>query len=139
MKAQKSPSIAISILFSVFLLTFVGGCVTSKQKALDAGMKPLDEQGLQSLFAAPFNASYSSSQKNLTSVVQYFPDGKQTISNSKISDEGTWRIKNGEQCSKWKVIRKGAEACTTWIKIADDKYEVYGSNGAKSGVLTITK
>lgn len=127
-----------SILLLIPILFLVGGCVTAKQKKLDAGIKPLNDQGFQALFSKPFEATFISSKNGRTSNLQYFPDGTQKLSNTKITDEGTWRIVNGDQCSKWKTIRKGVEKCGTWFEIADGKYEIYLSpEGSKHGVLTV--
>jgi len=135
-KQQISEWLAKAIVLTCSILLF-GGCVSAKQKLLDAGMKPMDNQELTSLFSKPFEANYVSSKNGTTSLVQYFPDGAQKINNPRITDEGTWKIENGEQCSKWTKIRKGAERCTVWFKVSSDKYEVYNRGGSKAGVITI--
>jgi hypothetical protein len=137
---QHCRNIVITILFSIFLMVFIGGCVTGvtdEQRALDAGMKPLDDQELQSLFSNRFQASFISSQRVGSSVVRYNPNGKFTSINSGISKKGSWRIANGELCTREDFNNTGTELCTTWIKIAEDKYNIYFRNQRQSGVLTI--
>jgi hypothetical protein len=122
------------ILFSVvFGLT---GCVTAEQKLLDSGMKPQTDQELRELFSKPFEGSFVNSKGNVFSV-KFYPDGRQEVNGSRVNDTGSWRIVNGEQCSKWNTIRHGSERCTTWIKITKGKYGVFNSDGSKNGVMTV--
>lgn len=123
-------------LLMLFTLVVVSGCVTAKQKKLDMGASSLSHQELQSLFSKPISGNWVSSSGK-TASVQYMPDGVQKISSTRTTDEGTWRIADGTQCSKWKKIRKGAERCTTWFEIAPKKYEVYSTDGALAGEITI--
>jgi len=136
MKISILRSKSANLLYVFLLAMFLGGCVTAKQKKLDAGMKPLEEQGLHALFSQPLEATYES-VKGITSSVKYFPDGTQTISNSKLSDTGSWRIVGGEVCSKWTKIRKGFEKCFTFFKLEDGKYEAFQRDGSKDGILIV--
>lgn len=116
-------------------LLLVVGCVQSaKQKKLELGATPLGDQEFQALFSKPLSGSFVSPRG--TTLVQYMPDGTQKMQYSKGSDTGEWRIANGEQCSKWKNLRKGKEKCTTWFEIGMGKYEVYNPDGSKNGIIT---
>lgn len=134
---MKTMSRFLAMILLVFVTVSVNGCVTAKQKKLDAGINPMTDEELKTLFSKPLSASYYSTKRGITSKVTYQPDGSQTIENSKISDKGTYTIINGEQCSKWDTIRKGAEKCTTWFDIGNNKYEIYEANGAKTGTITV--
>lgn len=98
------------------------------------GLNPLGDKELQALFSKPVSGSYAGQKGTVT--VNYMPDGTQKIQYSKGTDVGKWRIANGEQCSKWTKIRKGAEKCTTWFEITPGTYEVYTRDGSKDGVMT---
>lgn len=134
---MKRYSQLVSIALVTCLALALGGCVTAKQKKLDLGITPMNDQELKSIFSKPIDASYYSSKRNNTISLQYSPDGSQKLISPQITDEGTYTIKNGEQCSKWQVIRKGAEKCTTWFDIGDNKYETYNRDGSKNGTLTV--
>jgi hypothetical protein len=136
---KKSPYfIRLTILLLLICVAlFLGGCITAKQKKLDAGMKPLVDQELKYIFSSPIEGKFVSSKNGMITSLHSSPDGSQTFSNPKLSDNGTWRIADGEQCSRWKKVREGSENCFTWFKIADDTYELYQRNGSKHGVFTI--
>lgn len=139
---QHRLNIVITIFFQIVILIVIGGCVsgiTDKQRALDAGMKPLDDQELQSLFSDRFQASFNSSQGIGSSVIRYNPNGKFTSIHSGNSQKGSWRIANGEVCTREDFDHTGTELCTTWIKIAENKINIYFRNQRKSGTLTIIK
>lgn len=121
----------------IFATSFLGGCVTAKQKQLDSGLKPLTTEDFQRLLSHPIEATYFNQKKNVDIMVNYFPNGTQKFNTSNRSDTGTWRIADGEYCSKWKETRNGAESCSTWFKTSEKTYDIYDRDGTKSGVLTI--
>ncbi len=133
---KRNPQLVSIVLISL-LIVVLGGCISAKQKKLDLGIKPMNDQELKALFSKPMNASFYSNKRNNTISLQYYPGGSQKLIASTFSDEGTYIIVNGEQCSKWKVIRNGAELCTTWFDIGGNKYETFNRNGSKSGTLTL--
>lgn len=122
------------IVFSLFVLTvlFLGGCVTAKQKLLDAGMQPLSNSDLQSLFAEQKNATFTNQKSSGT--VKYFPDGRQEATWQGGSGGGTFYIKDGEFCSKMD-FRKGEVKCTTWFKVDEKTYELIRADGSKDATL----
>ncbi len=123
-------------LMLVFVVICLTGCVTAEQKLLDSGMKPQTDQELRGLFSKPFVGSFVNSNGNVFTL-NFYPDGRQEVNGSQVNDTGTWRIVNGEQCSKWKTIRNGSEKCTRWIKVGEGKYDVFNSDGSKDGVMTV--
>ncbi len=125
---------AFALIVSLLVLT---GCVTAKQTKLDLGLKPLNNEQLHELFSNTFSGSFVNDKNKMTTQVTYNKDGSQTLSNRKLSDTGNWRIAGDEYCSKWKIVRKGAEECSSWFKIADNQYEVYSTSGSFVGVLTV--
>jgi hypothetical protein len=68
------------------------------------------------------SGTFKSKDGKLSGTIAYSADGKaQTKGNFKgfSEDSGTWRMKDGKFCVKWKKIRKGAEACFTPTKLPD--------------------
>lgn len=118
----------------VCLLLLAGGCVTAKQKMLDAGINPLTNEELKVLFSKPTNVSFSGNNGDAS--IQHSPDGTQKITYQGGSDEGLWRISKGEICGKWKKIRQGSENCNTMFQVEDNKYKLISNKGAVLGTLT---
>jgi hypothetical protein len=116
------------------LLLLAGGCVTAKQKMLDAGINPLTDEQLRVLFSKPTDVSYIGNKGNAS--IKHSPDGTQMITYSGGSDEGFWRIANGEICGKWKNIRQGSEDCNTMFQVEDNKYKLVSKAGSVLGTLT---
>jgi len=131
MKHVWKPTI-FAVGFCLLLLT--GGCVTAKQKMLDAGINPLTDEQLTVLFSKPTDVSYSGNKGNAS--IKHSPDGTQKISYNGGSDEGFWRIANGEICGKWKSIRQGSENCNTMFQLEDNKYKLVSKTGSVLGTLT---
>ncbi len=129
-----STCITFTVIGGLFLL--LTGCVTAKQKKLEAGFKPLSNHELQTLFSKNNDATFVSNKNGMVTSMTYFKDGRQKFSNSKLSDEGNWRIVGDTVCSVWKELRQGAEECTTFFQSADNKFEVYKKTGTLYGVLT---
>ena len=127
----------VSIVVVTCLVLVLGGCVTAKQKKLDLGIKPLNNQELTTLFSKNLDVSFHSYTRGNTISLRYYPDGSQKLESSQISDEGTYTIVNGEQCSRWNTIRNGAELCATFFAIGDNKYESFDRKGSKIGTLTV--
>ena len=123
-------------LLAVFLclLLLIGGCVTAKQKMLDAGINPLTDEQLIVLFSQPTDVSYLGNKGNAS--IKHLPDGTQKISYNGGSDEGFWRIANGEICGKWKNLRQGSENCSTMFQVEDNKYKLVNKTGSVLGTLT---
>ena len=118
----------------ICLLLLTGGCVTAKQKMLDAGINPLTDEQLTVLFSKPTDVSYSGNKGN--SSIKHSPDGTQQMTYNGGSDEGFWRIANGEICGKWKNIRQGSENCNTMFQVEDNKYKLVNKAGSVLGTLT---
>lgn len=129
-------SVVLLIGFASIAL-FLAGCVTAKQKMLDAGLRPVNDTDFQSLFSKKIDAEFIDAKSQSSFPISYFPDGKVQTKSSNFNDDGTYWFKNGEQCSKWEKIRNGKEACYIWFKIAERKYDIYASDGSKDGSLTI--
>lgn len=116
------------------LLLLIGGCVTAKQKMLDAGINPLTDEQLIVLFSQPTDVSYIGNKGNAS--IKHSPDGTQKINYNGVSDEGFWRIANGEICGKWKNLRQGSENCSTMFQVEDNKYKLVNETGSVLGTLT---
>jgi len=53
------------------------------------------------------------------------------------SDEGTYTIKDGKYCSKWKIWRDGSKACWTMKKRSNDYYAKLVSGSSRSFKFTV--
>ena len=54
----------VSIAIVTSLTLTLGGCVTAKQKKLDLGIKPINNQELKTLFSKPLDVKYFSNTRN---------------------------------------------------------------------------
>ncbi len=135
-KSLRFTTFFMSLLFLI-IVVLIGGCVTGKQKMLDKGMKPMNSQNFNSLFSKTVKGTYHNFNSGRVSSLIFFSNGTMTVSNTKLDDEGTWRVVNGELCGSWKTIRNGAERCTTWFKTSDKEYDDYDPAGYKRGSFTV--
>ena len=126
------------ILTSLILVTSfsLGGCVTAKQKLIDSGIQPLTGDQLKEMFTKGVKADYVNA-KGQASYVVFHPDGNQTLASSMTNDTGRWSVENDQQCSVWTKIRNGRKGCFTWFKVTENTYELFGTDGTKTGTLTI--
>lgn len=124
-------------LILVTFIVMLAGCVTAKQKKLEAGFQPLSGQELQTLFAETRTGTFASQTHDIVTKVQWFKDGSQKFSNPKRDDKGVWRIVGDEMGSKWQITREGREEFSTWFSIGPDKFETYNRAGVLRGVVTL--
>jgi hypothetical protein len=117
-----------------FSLMSLGGCVTAKQKMLDAGINPMTDQEMQELFSQPGDASFSDA-RGRTAEIHYTPDGIQKMTYPGGYDEGTYSVADGQFCDKWKVVKDGAESCHTLFMTAANTYKLITKEGSDAGVL----
>lgn len=117
------------LVASAMVLLSVGGCVTAKQKMMDAGEKPLTDQELQTLFgSAPTDTEVITHNGN-KSYVNHFPDGSQTIRYSGGSDDGKYWIEDGGICGQWQTINNRAVRCSSVFKTTDNQYKLFDAQG----------
>lgn len=126
----------LSCVFVLLLLILLFGCVSAKQKKLEAGFQPLTGSELNSIISGK-KGVYVSSKKGMVSNVEWKANGEQMMSNSKLSDKGSWRIVGDELGSKWTTLRGGKEEFTQWFEVGENKYQVYNRAGTLRGVITI--
>jgi len=69
--------------------------------------------------------------------LQFAKDGKITIKGA-VNDTGTWKPTETGYCTKYRELRKGAEACFK-VEKAGDKYVVTNTNGSPGGTITAIK
>jgi len=133
MKIRNGFSNLMVLLLFVLTLLLLGGCVTAKQKLLDAGMQPLSNADLRSLFDEQRNATFTNQKSSGT--IKYFPDGRQEATWNGGSGGGTFSIEEGKLCSKMD-FRKGEVKCTTMFKVDEKTYELIRADGSKDATLT---
>ena len=124
-------------LVAGLIALLIGGCATAEQKLMESGLKPLTDDQLREVFAKrPRTAEWSTA--NASGTIEYSPDGTQKTQWGRGGDSGTYQIRNGMICGKWKTIRNGEERCFTVYKVADNTYESF-HGGKKSSTLTFTE
>lgn len=113
----------------------LGACATPEQRLLEVGAKPLTDTELRGLFAAePRNAAWKSARASGT--IRYQPDGTQYVTWSGGEDTGSYTIRDGKICGKWKTIRNGKERCSTVYHKATNVYDAFFSDGSYNVTLT---
>jgi hypothetical protein len=117
-----------------FTLMSLGGCVTAKQKMLDAGINPMTDQEVQELFSKPGEAFFSDA-RGRTANINYTPDGIQKMTYPGGADQGTYRVVNGEFCDKWNVVADGVESCHSMFMKSANTYLMIKKDGSETGVL----
>lgn len=137
MRIQNRQSRLNLFLLLLPILFIITGCVTAKQKKLEAGFQPLTGAELQTLFSQDRTGVFVSEKNGMVTKVNMFKDGSQTATNEKLDDKGHWRIVGDEFGSKWTKIRGGSEEFSTWFPVGDNKYEVYNRGGTFRGVITV--
>ncbi len=128
----------VLIALSITMVFFLSSCVTTKQKLLDAGLKPSSYSELKVLFSKPVTADFFDSDSGQTFQIFYYPDGKVECKSSQFSDKGTYTFENNTMCSRWNKIRGGSKKCFSFFKMSETQYTVINPDGSKDGMLTIT-
>ena len=127
----------LSILFVLLYSgAHLSGCVSSKQKMVESGKKPITNQELKQIFSEKKIASYISA-KGRTGKVTYLPNGSQSAVDDKNGKTypGTYYFDGDKYCSK--MDHRGGEVrCTTWFKVGDNKYQLYRNDGSKGATVT---
>lgn len=123
-------------LLAVPIALLIGGCATAEQKLMETGAKLLTGNQLRDVFAKrPRTAQWSTGSASGT--IQYSPDGTQKTQWASGGDTGTYEIRNGTICGKWKTIRNGQERCFTVYKTAASTYQTFYA-GKLSSTLIFT-
>jgi hypothetical protein len=67
----------------------------------------------------------------------YYKDAQNVVlkGDQGFADEGVWRVSpEGVYCAKWKVVRKGAEACWNNARLEGKMLRLSGMNGVDDSV-----
>lgn len=139
-KQMKMLVLLKSLLYFGFFITIgtnLSGCVSGKQKLMEAGHKPLTNQEFTTFFSEKRVAQYYVHEKGHSGTVTYLPDGSQSAlsDNNGKTYTGTYYFEDNQYCSKMD-FRKGEVRCTTWFKVADNKYQLFNNGGTKTVTLT---
>ena len=140
MRTKKCIKRIAIISFSLLILLYLGGCAKTKQEMLATGMKPMTIEEFQSFLAEKRVAKYHVIKKDQRSTVTYLPDGSVNVvtKGGKVFT-GTYSLVKSDEndvfCSKMSH-RNYKEVCSSWIKIDDNTYNVYGTDGSLIGDLT---
>jgi hypothetical protein len=95
---------------------------------MKSGATLLSQKDLESFLSKKVTVDFTISSGTGTTV--YNPDGSSTVSHTGGSDSGTYTIKNGMVCSKWKTLRAGSERCYKWYKISEKEYHIVDPDGS---------
>jgi hypothetical protein len=138
MKIKNCFKTIVITSFSLLILLYLGGCAKTKQEMLDAGMKSMTTQELQTLFSQKRIGKAHNIKKDRWATVTYLPDGSISAiaSGNGKTYPGTYTIENNEFCSKMD-FRNGKILCSSWIKIDDVTYNLYApQDGSLVGIVT---
>lgn len=119
-------------IIAVGVVLALNGC-SHEQQLLMSGAKILNHAELEQLFYTSRMVKFSS--LNGSATVKYYPDGLQEIEWDNGKDTGRFRIEDGEFCSTWKNLRKGAESCLKAYKVSENGYELIDSDGALAATM----
>lgn len=133
MKFKKNYLLTSLSTIAILVLVVLGGCVTTKQRLIDSGLKPLTTEELEALFAEEKEASFTTQKTSGT--VKYYPDRTQKATWPGGNSGGTYFIEDGKFCSKLD-IRAGAVKCTTWFKVNENTYTLVLDDGSKDASIT---
>jgi hypothetical protein len=127
---MKRPILFVYAFGTIIMLL---GCALQESQLNPSGAESLNQTELEHLFNKERSVEFFSKETRVD--VKYFPDGRQEIDWGAGSDKGTFRINNGEFCSTWTWLRKGAESCSKVYKISDTEFEFRSSDGASHAIM----
>ena len=125
------------VALSGFIAMFISCAAVNEKTLKESGAKLLSQQDLIEFYKVERAGTVKTSRGSLK--IHYFPDRTQKMTWPGGSDEGTYRIENGEMCVKWKIARDGVEKCTRVYNIEENKYEVVYIDGSHAGSITFEK
>ncbi len=108
-------------------------CAVHEKRLQESGAKLLTQRVLEQLFSEKQTVEYSADRGPGT--ITYFPGGKENIKFGDVSDEGGYRIENGQFCSKWHNVAGGKEHCYRIYYVAKQKYEWVNLDGSFGGLM----
>lgn len=126
----------LAILCVFCLLAFVFACTTTTHevKIQEAGARLMTQADLEALFSKELNTSYVTPRSKGTS--KYLPNGTLTIDWGSGDDTGTYRLVNGQYCSKLDTIRKN-ERCVKVYQVGEKEFHFVGPSGELSSKVFI--
>ena len=98
----------ISIVRSIVLSTLLvlAGCAMTEQSLRDKGASPLSQGELEALFSRTRTIKWATNT-GATGTGTYTKDGVAKLTWTGGGDDGTWRIKDGRFCTKYRTLRNG--------------------------------
>jgi hypothetical protein len=105
----------------------------NEEKLQESGAQLLTQQDLIKIFSEKQAAKFTVRSGNAS--IYYFPDGTQRIAWKSGEDDGIYRIKNGQFCSKWKKLRHGKEACYKIYRSGDNEFTWVNIDGSYDSTM----
>ena len=103
--------------------------LTSVANAADQDRRELSEADIQSRLVGHALRWWAEDTWYYGEVL-FAPDGSAmvTMENPTGSDEGRWRLAQGEICTKWQSARGGSEKCYRVVQVAERRFVTSGGN-----------
>jgi len=116
---KKKLTLILCLLFLVTVLS----CASHEAGLQKNGLKPMTQEEMIALFSKTVNTSYTGAQTSGTAT--FNPNQTASVTwkgGGGGSDSGSYTIKDGIICMKWKNLRSGAEKCFRWYKVSEKEY-----------------
>ena len=127
----------LSLLMILLFVTTLASCSLTEKNLKETGAKLLGQQALVEIFSQ--DRVVTRSTKSGSAKGYYSPDGTQKIKWQGGGDEGTYKIINGEFCSKWNATRSGKEECYRIYQTEDNEYVWFKLDGSYDSKMVIIK
>jgi hypothetical protein len=124
-----------AVLAAAFMA--LGGCATTEQSLRERRLSPLTQSELEALYART-RTIRGTRADGLAVTGTYTQDGVAKLDWGRGADEGSWRITEGKFCTKYQVIRDGAERCFTIYKTGENEYKSFFPDGTFNGTASFT-
>jgi hypothetical protein len=129
MKTKQCIKSILMTSFSILLLFYLSGCAVKKQEMLDSGVKQLTTEELIAFFSEKKTAKVYVARKNRWYTYTYLPDGSISIQRKAKTRQRVYTIDNDNLCVKSKPTSR-KKICSSWLKIDNETYYTYGSDGS---------
>lgn len=119
------------------LTMVLAGCATGEKSLRERGYAPMSQAELEQEHARTRTVNWTNVQGG-AGTATYEADGTARVTWANGSDEGRWRIVDGNFCNQWKTVRNGAERCVRTYKTGDNEYRTFDLDGTPASTLSFT-
>ena len=126
-----------SLLMILLFVSTLTSCALTEESLKEAGAKLLGQEELVDFFSQDRVVTFSTQSGSAKGY--YFSDGIQKIKWQGGGDEGTYKIENGQFCSRWNATRGGKEECYRIYHTEDNEYVWFKLDGSYDSKMVILK